>query len=233
MEEFLVEETVGEQKVKAAVLIGRLNPPTVGHYKGINLMKAFIRENPDLELSATPVVVIVEGEKTSLDKKKNPLTGEERVKFIAGSGKANGVKFLIANSGFGAFEAVRKAGFEPIAIAAGSDRIDSYMKILNKYFKARDGSDIKHVKIPGLDREGQDGGTKEKTGAMKAALEKFHGGDDLHDSEVSGSMARRAVALGYKEEFAKIVGLEHKPKLAQLMFNKIKASMGNEEEENG
>jgi len=231
MEEYIFEGTVGMQKVRAAVMVGRMNPPTAGHYKVIDTMKTFIRKNPDLKLSATPIVVIVDGEKTSQDKSKNPLTAEERVKFMSGSGKANGCLFVIAPSAFAAFEAVRKSGFEPIAIAAGSDRIDRYMELLNKYFTTPSGDKITHVAIPGLEREGQDGGSEEVSTAMEKALDKLKGGNDLDVSEVSGSMARRAAELEYEDEFAQIVGLGNKPRLAKLMFDKVKASLGKGEKD--
>lgn len=220
----ITEETVGQQKARAAVMVGRMNPPTAGHYKVIDTMKAFIRKNPDLNLSATPIVVIVDGEKTSKDKTKNPLTADERMKFMSSSGKANGVLFIKAVSAFAAFEAVRKAGYEPIAIAAGSDRRDDYLELLNKYFKDKDGKEQEHIIIPGLDREE---GKNNKQGAMEKALNSLKDGSSLDVSEVSGSMARRAVELGYEEEFAEIVGLGNKPKLAKLMFDKVKASLGD------
>lgn len=226
MEELFEATTVGEQKARAAVAIGRFQPPTAGHYKVIDTMKAFIRKNPDLKLSATPIVVIVDGEKTSQDKKQNPLTAEERIKFMSSSGKANGVIFITAPSAFDAFEAVRQAGYEPIAVAAGSDRIKKYVGLLDKYYTKKDGSKISHVAIPGLDREGQDGKSEQKSTAMQNALDALKSGTELDTSEVSGSMARRAVELGYEEEFAQIVGLGNKPKLAKLMFDKVKASMG-------
>ena len=192
----------------------------------MNAMKAFIRENPDLKLQAS-VVVIVDGEKSGQDKGKNPLTAEERVKFIEASGKANGIKIFTATSGFEAFVEARRNGFEPIAIAAGSDRADKYLDLLNKYFVNADGEQVKHVKVDGLERGEQDGPKKEQGGAMEHALQDLASGSELDVSEVSGSMARRAVELGYAEEFAAIVGLENKPRLAQLMFNKIKASLGD------
>lgn len=225
MEE-LFEATVGEQKTRAAVMVGRMNPPTAGHYKVVDAMKAFVRKNPDLRLSATPIVVVVEGEKTSLDKSHNPLTAEERIKFMSGSGRANGVVFVTAPSAFAAFEAVRQAGYEPVAIAAGSDRIGKYMKMLDKYFTAKDGAKIPHVAI-GLPRAEK---ANSGDGAMQRALDALKGGSEIEVSEVSGSMARRAVELGYEEEFAQIVGLGGKPKLAKLMFDKVKASMEKDKE---
>jgi hypothetical protein len=229
MEEYIVEATVGMQSKRAAVMVGRLNPPTAGHYKVLDAMKTFIRTNKDLHL-AVPVLVIVAGEKTSQDKSKNPLTAEERVKFIEASGRANGVIVLTAPSGFAAFEAVRRAGYEPIAVAAGSDRADGYLEMLDKYFTEPSGGKIKHVKVTGLDRADPDD-QKEKEGAMNSALQDLKKGGELDVAEVSGSMARRAVELGYEDEFAEIVGLSHKPKLAKLMFDKVKASLGEHEEE--
>lgn len=228
MEEIFEAGTVGEQKVRAAVMVGRMNPPTAGHYKVIDTMKSFIRKNPKLQLSATPIVVVVQGEKTSKDKSKNPLTADERIKFMSASGKTAGVIFIVAPSAFAAFEEVRKAGYEPVAIAAGSDRIDRYMELLDQYFTKADGTKIEHVAIPGLERD--EPKSNNKSTAMEKALEALKGGTDLDVSEVSGSMARRAAELGYEEEFAQIVGLGQKPKLAKMMFDKVKASLNKDEE---
>lgn len=220
-DEYLFEGTVGAQDKRAAVMIGRLNPPTAGHYKVINSMKEFIRKNPELRLAPTPIVVIVDGKETGKDKSKNPLTVDERISFMKSSGRANGVIFLSAPTGFDAWEEVRKAGFEPIAIAAGSDRADKYMQMLDKYFTDADDKKITHVKIPGLVR---DEPATDKS-AMSAALAKLNKGGIIDDAEISGSMARAAVEQNYEDAFAKIVGLENKPKLAALLFKKVKASM--------
>lgn len=226
IQDFLIEETVGEQKKRAAVMIGRMNPPTEGHYKVIDKMKEFIRKNPEMNLSVTPIVVIVAGAKSSEDKSKNPLTADERVSFMKSSGRANGVIFLTAKNGFEAWEEVRKRGFEPIAIAAGSDRAKSYKEMLDKYYTAKDGKNIKHVIVPGLGRKDIDADSSD--GALAKAVKKLQGDGEIDIAEVSGSMARAAVTHGFEEAFAKIVGLANKPKLAKMMFNKIKSSMGSE-----
>lgn len=227
--EYLFEESVGPQVKRAAVMIGRMNPPTAGHYKVVNSMKEFIRKNPELKLVATPIIVIVDGEKTSQDKSKNPLTAHERISFMKSSGRANGAIFLTAPTGFDAWEEVRKAGYEPIAVAAGSDRADKYIQMLNKYFKDSDGETIKHVKIPGLERDEPGNDKKDSKSAMQAALAKLEQGGKLDDAEVSGSMARAAVMNGFEDAFAKIVGLENKPKLAALLFKKVKSAMGDQD----
>lgn len=222
----LLEALPSEQEKRVAFMIGRLNPPTLGHYKVISKMKEFIRKNRDLNLESTPVVVIIEGSKTSEDKSKNPLTADERIEFMKSSGKANGVIFMKAKNAFIAKGIIRAAGYEPIAIGAGSDRAEAYKQHLDKDFKTDSGEEIKHYIIPGLDREESSVETKKaaKLSSVDSAIDKLKD-SDLNDDEISGSIARRAVELGYFEEFKKIVGLENKPKLAELMFNKIKTAM--------
>ena len=212
---------------KVAVVIGRFNPPTKGHYEVINTVKSFIKRNPKLGLDFSPVVIVIGGSKSDADKKRNPLSVDERISFMKGSGNANGVTLLNAVNAFAALALVREKGMEPIAIAAGSDRIDDYIKILDKHFTKPDGSPIEHHKVH-LKRDDSAVLTKsdDKKKAMDLTLTALKNGDDLSTDLVSGSLARRAVELGYEEEFASIVGLEKKPVLAKKMFAKIKQSLG-------
>ena len=50
-------------------------------------MKKYAREKQN---DYRVFVVVVEGEETSKDKSKNPLSGEDRIKFMKASGKAVG-----------------------------------------------------------------------------------------------------------------------------------------------
>lgn len=221
--------TVGEQSKRAAVFVGRFQPPTAGHYAMMDTMKKFIRDNPKLQLEAVPLVVVIEGKETSKDKKRNPLTGDERVNFMMGSGKADGVKFLKAGSAYDAFEACRKCGYEPIAVAAGQDRGENYLSMLDKYFKTVDGEPIEHelIELPRTMTEAE-----KKTVDQTAQLDDLlrYMDDDLPVHMISASLARHAVTKDERMKFATIVGLKKKPKLANLMFDKIKtAMMGNTE----
>jgi hypothetical protein len=217
-------QSVGQQAKRAAVIVGRFNPPTIGHYAVVNTVKKFITANPEMKLDAIPIVVVVEGKETSKDKNRNPLTADERISFMKGSGKADGVRFLKAGSAFAAFEEVRKAGYEPIAVAAGADRGSNYLEMLNKYYKAKDGSAIKHTLIE-LPRAGTNEGEEklDKDAALADILK--YTDADIPVTMVSASLARLAVQRGEREKFAIIVGLTDKPDLANLMFNKIKAAM--------
>lgn len=212
----LVEETVGEQSQKAVVMVGRMNPPTAGHYKVIDQMKKFARTNKGV----VPIVVIVAGDKTSKDLKKNPLSADDRIKFMTASGKANGVKFITSNSAFNAFEDVRKAGFEPYAIAAGSDRGAKYLEMLDKYFTTKDEKKIEHVIMPGLEaREDPD----DEGVPSEEVLERAEKGETIPVHLISGSMARLAVKMGYRKAFAMILGVDQK--LSDIIFKKVAAAL--------
>lgn len=216
-------EKIGYQDKRVAVMVGRFQPPTRGHYKVIDAMKSFIRSNPDLDLDKTPVVVIVAGSKSDGDKKRNPLSGEDRKKFMEGSGKANGVKFLIAPNAFAAFTKVREEGMEPIAVACGEDREKDYLKILDKHFKDEDDEPIEHHVISlerDFDTEKDDG-----EDYFNMVIDMINDGDEVDDNQISGSLARHAVKKDELDAFAYIVGLENKSKLAEKLFDKVKEAI--------
>ena len=222
----LLEDVPTPGSKRVAVVIGRFNPPTKGHYAVINKVKKFIKDNPKLNLEAMPVVVVIGGGKSDQDKAKNPLSIDERILFMKASGQVDGVHFTHAKNAFEALTTCRKNGMEPIAIAAGSDRVDDYARMLNQYFKMEDGSPIKHYKI-NLDREAEaiETNADEKQASMDNILSSMHDGEHVETDLVSGSLARRAVELGYENEFAEIVGLTDKPELAKKLFNKIKNAL--------
>jgi len=227
----LLEDAPPPGSKRVAVVIGRFNPPTKGHYEVINQVKQFIKKNIDLQLEAIPVVVVIGGSKADTDKMKNPLSIDERIIFMQSSGKADGVKFMTAKNAFDALTHLRSNDLEPIAIAAGSDRITDYIRILDKYFKDENDKSIKHYRIE-LKRNSKatETNTEDKQQSMDSTLASMKSGDDISVDLVSGSLARRAVELGYEKEFAEIVGLEDKPALAQKLFDKVKAALPSAQE---
>lgn len=219
---FEAEKGPGYQSKKVAVMIGRMNPPTRGHYKVIDAMKNFIRTNPKLGLEAMPVVVVIAGSKSDADTKRNPLTGEERIAFMKASGFANGVKFLTAPNAFAAFAKVREEGFEPVAVAAGDDRAPEYQRILDKHFN-NGSTPVKHH-IISLDRDA-DTDHEDGDAYFQKIMDMINDGEAIDDNQISGSLARYAVRHDEKKAFAYIVKLNKKPKLADSMFSKIKAAI--------
>ena len=213
----LLEQAAPVSDKRAVVIVGRFQPPTAGHYKLINAAKKFIRENPALLLFTKPIVVIVNGSKSSQNKLENPLSVEDRIYFMKHSGKANGVEFLSANNAFNAFNAVRTAGYEPIVIGAGSDRVDGYIEMLDTKFTDKNGKKQVHYKLEIPERH--------ELPSTRDSLEGLKG-RKVGISELSGSLARKAVELGYFDEFVKIVGLENNLPAAKKMYKMIKESMG-------
>jgi hypothetical protein len=184
--DFLVEKLHSAQSKRAVVIVGRFNPPTIGHYKVINRAKKFIRERKDLNLFTRPIVVLISGKKTSKDKKKNPMSAADREYYMRHSGRANGVIFLNATNAYDAFNEVRKHGFEPIVIGAGSDRANGYLDLLDKKFLDVNGKKQKHYSLTGLDRK--------ELPATEKSLDNI-GDAKINDAEVSASLARKAVEL--------------------------------------
>lgn len=226
----LLEEIAIEQDKKAVVAIGRFSVPTIAHYHIFSKMKEYARKQKSLNLSPVPIVMVIEGKETSKDKSKNPLSAEDRIKFMKASGKADGVKFIIAPDAFTAFAMVRNEGFEPLVIAAGSDRLDSYLEILNKNFKTKDDKPIKHSAIPDLFRD-EDG--KFSKVDLKKIMSSVKEDETIEMSKVSSSLARLAVTMNELNVFSILTGLTKKPALAELLFKKVKSAMtaSNEEKE--
>lgn len=229
--EILAEDLAPMAPKRVAVVIGRFNPPTAGHYSVIGAAKKFIRSHRELDLQASPVVIVIGGGKSDSDKKRNPLSPEERIKFMEGSGLANGSKFITAKNAFEAFASLRDEGLEPIAIAAGSDRASDYLRMLDNYFLTPAEEKIQHFKIELPRTAGStDAGTETKRKSMDEILDRLQRGGHLDVDEISGSLARRAVERQLPNEFSKIVGLEAKPALSKKMFERIAASLQGMEE---
>lgn len=210
--------TSQQQATPVAVIIGRFNPPTIGHYAMFRVVKKFIKNNPEMKLHALPVVVVVSGKETSKDLQRNPLNGEDRIKFMQASGMADGVLFVQGTDAISGLNAVREAGYEPTAVAAGSDR-DQYKGLLDKYFTTPEGGTLKHYDIR-IQRN--DISADAPADSVDAVLQFVE--PDMPISLVSGTLARAAVKAGDLEKFMILTGTTDKPDLAQMMFDKIKTS---------
>ena len=218
--QILLEKLEPAQSKRAVVIVGRFQPPTIGHYLLINQAKKYIRENNHLDLFTKPIVVVVDGTVSGQDKKKNPLSAEDRIYFMQHSGKANGVIFLVAKNAFDAFNQVRKAGYEPIVVGAGSDRVDGYLDMLNDKFVDNSGKKQKHYQLSGVE-------SRNELKASKESLDRIKDGQ-VNVSKVSGSLARRAVELDYFDEFVSITGLDKNIPAAKKMFRQIKKAFGEQ-----
>lgn len=199
------------QKQNAVVIIGRFQPPTKAHFMLIDKAKKHIRLHGEHQkLSVHPIVVIINGTKTSHDHQKNPLTISERKFIFKHSGKANGVKVLVAKDAFDAFIKVREAGFEPFVIGGGDDRIDGYLDILAENFLDEHGGKIKRKKLSGI---------KDRISASGK-------GSDIPMEGVSSTLARKAAK---NEDFPSFLALTNMDeKMGKKFFKIIRSRMGEE-----
>lgn len=206
-EDFLLEDDaksiVPAQKKRAVVVVGRFQPPHCGHNMVIGKAKS---EFKDGKYDAV-VVVVVAGKKTGDNSSVNPLTAEERIKYLSYLKNSNGVKFLIANTAFEAFVKVREAGYEPVVVIGGKvgdeDRAKTYKDILDKHFNNDDGSKIHHQAI---------------------SIERDLQSDSV--SGVSGSIVRAAIAADRHDDFIDWVCMDNKT--AEAMYKILRARLGGD-----
>jgi len=116
-----------EQKEKHAILaFGRFNPPTSGHQLVVNKVKELATK-----VGGSHHIVLSH----SQDSKKNPLTVDQKVKHAKRA--FPGTNFTAASTKAPTFfdhaEALYKKGVTHLHMIGGSDRVDEYEKLLNKY----------------------------------------------------------------------------------------------------
>lgn len=106
----------------AVVTFGRVNPPTTGHSK---LVQRVISEAK--KRKATPMVFLSH----SYDKKKNPLSYEQKIKYAQ---KAFG-KIVIKSNARTIIEVCKQleSKFDNLVLVVGSDRVENFKSLLEKY----------------------------------------------------------------------------------------------------
>lgn len=197
------QENPGKQKKTAVIVVGRFQPPTLGHARIIDAAKkAFRKQKYD-----AIVICIIAGKNTSKDKAKNPLSASQRKFYVEHSTFTKGTKVITATNAFDAFMKCRDLGYEPMCVVGGKDddtiedRAETFKKILDKYVTEDDGTPIIHKAI-----------TVEREPGADGAL------------GMSGSIARAAVLADKFDDFSEMVSFDNK-ELAQKLFDDIKKSM--------
>lgn len=119
-----IKEAMSEKH--GVLAFGRMNPPTAGHEKLVDKVHEVAKEH-----NASHQVVLSH----SQDKKKNPLSAEDKVKHakrafpntnVSSSSKENPTILHAA-------VAMHKAGVKHLHVVAGSDRHEEMHKLLHKY----------------------------------------------------------------------------------------------------
>lgn len=192
-----------EERVNGIVLtFGRFQPPTTGHEKLINKVATLAKGNSYRVYTSQ-----------TQDAKKNPLDYADKIKFMRKMFPKHGRSIIEDESIrdiFAAMVKISKQGFTRVIMVVGSDRVDEFTRLLNKY----NGVEAKH----GLYK-------------FKDGIRVVSSGDRDPDSEdvegISASKMRAAAADNNIENFNK--GLPKDFKDGTMLFNSIRAGMGLKE----
>lgn len=199
-----VDYVLEEQADKHGVLaFGRMNPPTAGHEKLVDKVHAVAKEH-----SASHNVVLSH----SQDKKKNPLSAEDKVKHAKRAFPDTSVKAASKEHPTILHHAaeMHKAGTKHLHVIAGSDRHEEMHKLLHKYNgqKAAHG----HYNFKSI--------TVHSSGERDADAEGTTG--------ISASKMRAHATSGNKTEFHKGAPSKMSTAHKDELYHDVRKSMGHE-----
>ena len=178
---------------KIVLAFGRMNPPTTGHQKLVNKIKSVARKH-----RATPALYLSH----SQDKKKNPLSYDDKVRF-ATKAFGNIVTQTPARTIIDVLKELDKK-YDEVIVIGGSDRVDEFNTLLNKY----NGKDYSYETID-----------------VQSAGERDPDSDNV--SGMSASKLRGLAQSGKFEEFKKGIPVKlQRGKEAKEMYDKIREAAG-------
>jgi len=200
----LVEET--EKAHKPVVMaFGRMNPPTTGHLKLIDRVKH------EAEKQGAKHVVVVSH---SQDSKKNPLSGEQKIKHL--KRYSPGTHFETSDKDHPTIlhhaSKLHAKGHDKLTVIAGSDRVKEMHTLLHKYngVKGKHGHyNFKKIEVKSAghrdpDAEGSEGmsGTKMREHAKNKDFHSFRQGVPHHVSDAHAKELMHDVrkGMGLNEE---------------------------------
>ena len=121
----IIEEEAGKEK-HAVMAFGRMNPPTTGHLKLIDKVREVAAKHK------APHTVVVSH---SQDAKKNPLSGEQKVKHL--KRYSPGTHFETSSKEHPTImhhaAKLHAQGVTHLHVIAGSDRVKEMHALLHKY----------------------------------------------------------------------------------------------------
>jgi hypothetical protein len=184
---------------------GRMNPPTIGHEKLLEVLSSKSGNNPyRIYLSQTN------------DKKKNPLLYNDKVKY-ARKMMPKHARYIMLNKDvktvFDAANAIYNEGFVNVVMVVGSDRITEFKSLLTKY----------------------NGKTGQRYGFYNfRTIDVISAGERDPDSEgvdgMSASKMRAAASDNDFNQFTKGLPKNFSNKDSKDLFNGVRSGMGLKEE---
>lgn len=201
-----------ESSKEIIVTFGRFNPPTIGHEENIEAIA---------KISSSRKAVFKIYSSQSEDPKKNPLSYEDKIRFMRKMFPKYGRNIILDRSIKNVFNAAAAAyddGFTKFTLAVGSDRVAEFKALLSKYdgvkgthgyYKFRDGIEVV------------------STGQRDPDVDELTG---ISTFKVSASKMRSAAANNDLETFSK--GLPKTFGEAKELFNAVRKGMGLKESHN-
>lgn len=197
--DYLVED----QKI-VYFTFGRMNPPTIGHGLLLDALSKASGKNPyKIFLSH------------SSDNKKNPLKYTDKVKFVRKMFPKHSRSVILNKDIKNVFQATSSLfddGYKQVVMVVGSDRVDEFKGILNKY-NGKEGRhgfyNFKSISVVSAgqrdaDSEGAEGAsaTKQRKYAASNDFTKFSQGlpDRMSDKDAKGLFNAVRSGLGLKEK---------------------------------
>jgi len=120
-----------DDQATAVFAFGRFNPPTIGHEKLIDTLRAVAQKN-----DARPYLFLSHKQNSKTD----PLTYQEKVNYIKSTGKFEDIEIgdEAVNTIVQALQKLMNEGRTRVIMIAGSDRVNSFKQFLNQYNKQTD-----------------------------------------------------------------------------------------------
>ena len=189
----------------AVIAWGRMNPPTIGHQKVVDTVRTTAQK-----LMADPILFLTKTQ----DAKKNPLSFAEKFHFASEMfnipiDRNTSIKTIIQ-----ALQSLQGQGYKNVAIVAGSDRVQQYQDLVNKY-----------------------NNTADKSGEIPFAFNNIKvvsSGERDPDADgvegMSASKLRQLAVDGEYEAFKS--GVSGNETLAKQMYNRVRQAMGVKDTQN-
>ena len=196
-------EFLSESTKEITFTFGRFNPPTIGHEKLLNAVQAV----------AGGGKYAIYASQTS-DAKKNPLTYEQKIKFMRKMFPRHARSILIDTNVKTALDVLIKLydqGYTKVNFVVGSDRVAEFTALMSKYNGVKTRNGFYHF----------NGGVN-----IISAGERDPDADDV--TGMSASKMRAAATANDMTLFSK--GLPHGFKEVQQLFADVRAGMGLKEE---
>ena len=197
-----ITEFLTEAPNKTAVVTwGRMNPPTVGHQKVVDTVKQYAQK-----FLGDPILFLSKSQKPKTD----PLSFAEKVHFAEQMfsikvDRNTSVKTIIQM-----FQHLQGQGYNNVILVAGSDRVQQYQDLMDKYNGKPD----------------QKGEVPFKFANMKVVSS----GERDPDAEgVAGMSASKLRSFAVDGDFGSFKsGVPGNDTLAKQMYNRVRAGMGLE-----